>query len=1000
MAKRRIQYGPFRGYVSAAKRHLVTPRDLTTESYNVLVNPVSGEVECRGGSTIVGDTLSGGLEVSGLLGAHWSSRSRKAFALGGKSFSDGLQTHASLWTKDLNPASGTFPTVDEGYFGQVYVRNELASALKNYTLLSEFSSTTYPASNGTFNTEPVLKCVPLWYESGEGGYTRGASEFSRRFLAAGSRSVVQTDAELLFPNLRGTPIRWDKALNGSTTGSERVRIFPTGPFAPLWCPTFDAADKVAATGSDSLVKDGTTFFVSVLYEDQYGAFWMPCMPRIKNARLSGGMGFVTIGTAGGGSYYRSFTLRNIPIGPPGTRRRVVLACDPQVLAATSDKLTLRIAGSGDNPGLKILGTLENNTQTTMVVTNMDLLQNDNVVRFDHVLPRRARHLFTGDQRVIAQVTLPNPTALHLAPVGANTDYDLNAADDSATLYGTKSYYYRVTSLGVYLYQYDAGTLTEQTFDFATYATLQDLVDAINATTVAGTPNCKQWRAQLAPGVDGTMDSSTLCPTSRDVADFACTINQATISGSISSVPVGALISDANFPAGTYLVSKQSATTGTLSANATATAGAHTATFYSYCGDGASYGTGWAVAGPSSRYGLIRAHSGSFPGAIYFKRSALFGYDRVDTQSVYFTKAAPGDAVTGASLSPNGWVRANRRLPPPGSAGKSVGRGMGGIDISGGALVGYSDGIFFFVNERGGNTGEDFDVRLKTINLNSGVICDTSWAAGNGWGSYLKSTGLHAADVNLREMLLSQDIHNVSNGDGDLVGEINACLASLDGDTDDACFFSAVLGGQLHIAYRAVFDGRKYCDRRQVYDFSTALDSSRLEQLINPETRQAFGWSAPFLGQFGSCMCEVRRSGGLRRYFTQDTHSGSADGRMDRFDSGSDDNGGTITNNAQLATVLADPYEMISAERVEVVHTTPTGATVTLNHYFDVNRTESAPRTLTASADTFKRETFDLAEKSHTNAHLCELSWNTTGVISGVRLARVVLEYEPQVFLPQ
>lgn len=995
-----LQYGPFRGYVSAGKRHLVSPEYITDESVNVLLNPFTGELELRRGSLIVGDTTTLGVETLGILEGKWSARSRKAFPLRSPSFSDGLQAHASLWTKDANDAS--FPAVDSGYFGTLYVRNELsAGGLPNYKLLSEFSTTTYPASGGTFNSEPPIKCVPLWYESGDGGYTRGATAMTRRFLASGSRSIVQTDEELFLPNLRGTPLRWDRRLNGSTTGTEDVRIMPTGPLPPLWCPTFASADKVAAGGiTDSFIKDGTTLYVSVLFEDAYGAFTMMAMPRPINSRLTAGFGLVTVGTAGGANYYRSFTLKNIPRGPYGTRRRLILACDPQVLGAAASASTLRIAGSGDSPGLKILGVLENNTQTQFEVTNLDLVQNDNVVRFDHVMPRRARYLFTGDQRVISQVTLPNPAAIILAPVSGVSDtvYDLNAEDDSATLYGARSFYYRITTTELELCIWDTTgpTLTTQTFAFATYVTLQDLVDAINATTVAGTPNCALWRAQLAPGVDGTMDTTTLCPSTRDVTGVTCIINTATIGGGdFTNIPIGATLTDANFPAGTYVVSKQGTNSITLSANATATAGAHTATFYSYCGDGSSSGTGFHA----TRRGYIRAHAGSYPGMIYFRRSAMIGYDRVDRQSVYFTKSAPGDAVTGASVAPNSWVRGNRRVPPPGPAGRPVGIGMGGVDISRGALVGYSDSVLFLVNERGANTGEDFDVRFQTVNLRRGVIADDSWAAGDGWGAYLTGDGYIAADRNLREMTLSRDVHNPANQDGSLGVEIALCLAALDAETDNAHFHAAVLGSQIHVTYRSSAGGT-YPDRRLVYDFSPGVDSSGLEELINPETRQTFGWSSPVTGQYLSCMCEVRRSDGIRRYATQDTNAGgSADGRMDRFDTGTTDNNVAYSCQGILATVVAPTGKMFSAEHIEVIHTTPTGATVFLDHYRDKNRGEQNRRTLTASSDTFRREIMDLPENSRPPGDVCELVWVADGSDSGSRLSRVSLEYEEMSALP-
>ena len=45
--------------------------------------------------------------------------------------------------------------------------------------------------------------------------------------------------------------------------------------------------------------------------------------------------------------------------------------------------------------------------------------------------------------------------------------------------------------------------------------------------------------------------------------------------------------------------------------------------------------------------------------IYFKRSALAGYDKPDKQSVFYTMASPGAAQTGSSLAPNSFLSGNK-----------------------------------------------------------------------------------------------------------------------------------------------------------------------------------------------------------------------------------------------------------------------------------------------------------------------------------------------------
>ena len=119
--------------------------------------------------------------------------------------------------------------LDTGRFSQVWVRDQVNSL--NYTLGDEYGSTTYPAP-GSVGTYLI---IPLWYESGDGGITRGVSEFTRRFFVSGSRRYLKVGNWWYHPSRYGTPSRWDGnftpgaiAVAGSVAGARpTTTIWPT-----------------------------------------------------------------------------------------------------------------------------------------------------------------------------------------------------------------------------------------------------------------------------------------------------------------------------------------------------------------------------------------------------------------------------------------------------------------------------------------------------------------------------------------------------------------------------------------------------------------------------------------------------------------------------------------------------------------------------------------------------------------------------------------------------
>lgn len=1011
MALKTQSRGPFTGgYVSSVPAFMAREDQLwgqqdgsdPNSSRDCFIDPFSGGVSKRLGCAIVGDTVSpstaSGSEVAGLLSAKWGAKARRFFALDSPSLTDGYPTRAVLYGEDTNAG---FPATDSGFQGTIYFRSTNGgAALPNRQLLKEFSTSYYAGTyDGAHDADDFrLRVVPIWIESGDGVYNRGqftgtagTDPFMHQFTSCGSRSVVQTQNWLYSPNLRCTPWRWNKRFNDGT-GSEVTRIFPTGPFGPLYPPT---ATTPAADTSGTSWSDGDTFYISVIFRFEDGSCSLPFIPRAPGPTLTSGLGLVTVGTIGGGSRYRYMTYSNIPLGPEGTIERIICRTNKQNRTSANDNITIAALD------LRVVGVLKNNVQTSYIDFGGDddsLKEDEDVVRFDLLCPRRARYIGTGDQRVLVSYTLPNTGAIMLAPTGSIVSRDKNLLDTNNALYGTAAYLVRITSTQLELHfntavapDFTAVTGNAKAFTFATYDTLDKLVDAINATTVAS--ECKQWAAQLAPGIDGTMPSASLTLTTMDIAVTGT--SSVTLTGAasdIAKIGVGMQVKGTNITTGTYVVAKPSATTLTISTATTGAPGA-TSTFYQNTGDNGVV-TGVTV-------GYLRSFACTFPLLLHMKPSAFPKYDQPDTSSVYYTLASPGALSSGVSLAPNSWPSGNK-LTTSSSPRQQMRRVCTGIaDMEGEAVVAYTDGIKVFTNKRGGNTGEDFDYRLFTINDARGCISYLSLVSGNGWVAYATTEGLVATDKSGREFSFSGDVFNPSDNKGDLAYEILTSAASAASDSDNQYLSLSVMGSRIAVGFRISGDD----PRLLFYDFSPGVEASGIEELLDPERKRPYIWSPPAvfnnaanllaIGAMGS----IRNASGRLDYICYDSNIGTGDGRIDQINvSGiATDQGSTVTAVVIPAPFMAVEFNTISPQNFEATHLTTSGAaTIYLanNQVPTFNTTSDYARVLNVDSlrTQFQKQTIPIAQGQRGRTDMLWMQWNcTTG--SSNRLWRMVLQYD-------
>ena len=960
------KYGfPFKGFNGVLDRWLLPPNFIGDDSHDVVLNPLAGSWVRRRGSVIQGDTVDGTTAAAGVLEAKWSANSTQMFSL----------KSASL---EENTSADDYPTYAVYYGneatkqGQLYLRSSdtsLSTANRNYSYGWEFGTTHYRQdSSGSGSSSWNLHWIPMWYDSGNGGMTRGATKLTRRYLMSGSRKGIDVGRELCMPNFTGTPTRWMRRFNEvSNTGSEKNQLYPIGHIPGMGIPTLADTDT-PNTGTDvGPWQKNNVFFYGYAFVDENDAVSMPLLPRNINVSLPSGFGKFTVTSAG--DYVEFITWSNIPLGPPGTKARLLLRTPVK-----GDKTTAAIVDP-DISDLRVTAILENNSQRTFVDTNGNdgsLVADPTRIRYDHRWMPPSRYMWASDHHVICGYLAPHPGALIVAPFTnaatgdvANDVFDTGANHPfgNSVIYIARIYNDNLelaNSAG------DAFGGSRELIDISsgTGNDLQTVIDLVNVN-YARASGVRGYVAQQVPGADVFAGASNLLPTYFTIA--ACTYSDAnttmTTSNSFANVAVGMEVSGHAEIEGLYVASIESNTSLTLSATPSGAVGSPVTAGFSF--DFGDDGFASAEGADADKWGWMRCFAPAWPGVFYWANSYLddFEDDRKsgskDKRSIIFSGGEPGHAVNAV----NNFYVGNKRT---GLA--EWGTLMGGAPVEIGSLVYYTDAVAKFRNIRGGKTGRDEDFRLESHDEKGSCISPYSIAFGNGWVVALERNGLVARVANIKEgIVLSTDIVTKDeNGDyhGEWAFEMNKCVAAADSDADDFGFRCAVLGSQIHVTYRVALNTR----RRMVYDFSASVSASGIRQILDTDGKP-YGWSSP-LEQNIVDMIEVTKldedstagSARIRRYGTLDDNNGSlGDGRVDEFDRGDDDNGADLASRIRLATDFVGSFDLKSPQWAKILYNkSVSGMTLGLSR--DLLRSTTDLKTLAAVTGAFKKKTLNLSQE--------------------------------------
>lgn len=258
LIQKRIDYGPWKGSMRSVAADLVPPEYAAsiTPATNFLYVPRSGRWRRRLGQTQKFDTFG---SATGMLPAKWGGRARQLEEFTSASISDGIPTVCGLVTKET---IATANCLDDGRFSNFWLRDQVNSL--NYTVGSEYNSTTYP-DPGTTQTYRV---VTLWYDSGDGGITRGTSEFNRRFFFSGSRRFLKVGNWTYHPSVLGTPSRWNN--QGMVSSAVAVTLTASSTLSAVWAP--DATHYYTSLGGATTLgshhtalqsDDGASSFIAI-----------------------------------------------------------------------------------------------------------------------------------------------------------------------------------------------------------------------------------------------------------------------------------------------------------------------------------------------------------------------------------------------------------------------------------------------------------------------------------------------------------------------------------------------------------------------------------------------------------------------------------------------------------------------------------------------------------------------------------------------------------------
>jgi hypothetical protein len=251
-----------------------------------------------------------------------------------------------------------------------------------------------------------------------------------------------------------------------------------------------------------------------------------------------------------------------------------------------------------------------------------------------------------------------------------------------------------------------------------------------------------------------------------------------------------------------------------------------------------------------------------------------------------------------------------------------------------------------------------------------------------------------------EKLISPAIYlhptsDASTGVGDFSYEAPQSIAATAADSDGSYLTGRVVRGVLWCCYRTSAS-TTHANRMVAYDMGCGRPEDTdapegdggLDMTVRPDGRP-WGWSTP-LTRTVALVSTSRSATGESLYGWNSQNAGTGDGRIDEIETGTTDNGSSISASLTLPWFRFEAANL-SAQEIIVEHSTPTGATVALDFHRSYTDTTYSMTPSSTSTPVVSRDLKMLALEARSPTAACYIGWRQSSTGSPSELRHIILK---------
>lgn len=308
-------------------------------------------------------------------------------------------------------------------------------------------------------------------------------------------------------------------------------------------------------------------------------------------------------------------------------------------------------------------------------------------------------------------------------------------------------------------------------------------------------------------------------------------------------------------------------------------------------------------------GYIRTFGNAWPALLPWRKIYLDQFTERE-QTLAFSSASPGYAQNGI----NTYFVGNQR-----TGHADFGKLMGFAEMGAFLFVFQAKGRMKLWNPRTGLTHADEDYNLSVSSWTRGCRSPYAICQGNGWCIFLADEGFFVVGLNDgEEHLISKAIYDAEapvGKRGELEYALSQCIIASETDSDSFKIHAQVERGVLLVRYFSSSSVDTF-DREIRYDFSMGTGREGVAEVLQ-SSGAPYPWSTPLTMRV-SCSCLVAKADGIHNYGALDTNAGTADGRVDEINTGTQDNGQVVSAVGYTGVLLDKDLNQFQPTMLRVV----------------------------------------------------------------------------------